>query len=218
MCVDMSEAIQPRKVKQKPSRSVEDTAAIYDILDSAYVAHVGFSDPELGETFVLPVAYARDGNRILLHGSTGSRLMRKLIDGAMVCATVTILDGMVAARTPFNSSMNYRSVMIFGKTYGIEGEAKIPALEIVSNHLIPGLWDVSREMTAKEYAQTAVIGLELDDVTAKGREGGSLDQDEADSGLWAGQIPMVTKFEAPVPNEECIEMEIPEYIAKVSQN
>ena len=201
-----------REVKRKPNRVVQDRLEAYQILDEGYVAHVGFVDPDSSETVVIPSGYVRDEDRIILHGSTGSRFFMAMKDGIQVCATVTLLDGLVSARTPFNSSMNYRSVMIFGKTKALEGEEKISALKEVSEKLIPGLWDAGREMTAKEFAQTMAIELSLDDMTAKKRAAGALDVDNAHLPIWAGQIPIETKLGRPIPNEECVDMPIPDYI------
>ena len=105
---------EKREIKRKPHRSVEEQEEIYSILDEGMVAHVGFIDPTSNEPVVIPVAYGRDGDRILFHGSTGSRMFMALKSGVQICATVTLLDGIVSARSPFNSSMNYRSVMAFG--------------------------------------------------------------------------------------------------------
>ena len=201
-----------REIKRKPNRVIQDRDEAYQILDQGYVAHVGFVDPDSSETVVIPVGYVRDKNRIILHGSTGSRFFMALKDGIQVCATVTLLDGLVSARTPFNSSMNYRSVMIFGRTKAVEGDEKILALKEVSEKLIPGLWDAGREMTSKEFAQTMAIELSLDDITAKKRATGALDFDNAHLPIWAGHIPFETKLGQPVPNEECADMPLPDYI------
>ena len=206
-----------RDLKRKPNRVVEDRTECYAILDDGYVAHVGFVDQDSGETTVIPIGYGRDGNRIILHGSTGSRAFMALKSGLQVCATVTLLDGLVSARSPFNSSMNYRSVMIFGVPRALEGDEKIAALKKVSDRLIPGLWDAGREITTKEFAQTMAVELSLDDMTAKKRAAGALDVEDAHLPMWAGQIPIETKFGKPIPNEECRQMPLPEYISKMVQ-
>ncbi len=209
---------QKREIKRKPNRVVENRNEAYAILDEGYVAHVGFVDKDSGESVVIPIGYGRDGDRIILHGSTGSRAFMALKEGAQICATVTLLDGLVSARSPFNSSMNYRSVMIFGVPKAIEGEAKIAALKAVSDRLIPGLWDAGREITSKEFAQTMAVELSLEDMTAKKRAAGALDSDDASLPLWAGQIPIETKFGEPIPNEECKDMPLPDYIKKLVQS
>lgn len=184
-------------------------------MDEGYVAHVGFEDPESSEVVVIPVGYVRDKDRIIFHGSTGSRFFMALKEGVQVCATVTLLDGLVSARSPFNSSMNYRSVMIYGRPKALEGDEKINALREVSERLIPGLWDAGREMTAKEFAQTLAIELSLEDMTAKKRAAGALDVDDAGLSIWAGYIPIETRLGVPVPNEECAIMPLPEYIKEL---
>lgn len=207
-----------REINRKPNRKVEDYSEIYAILDEGLVAHVGFNDPESKEPVVIPVAYGRDGDRILFHGSTGSRMFMALKAGAQICATVTLLDGIVSARSPFNSSMNYRSVMAFGVGKVLEGEEKIKALYAVSERLIPGLWDAGREQTAKEYAQTMMVELKLDDVTAKKRSGEANDPDDASLPIWAGVIPVEMKFGEPITNQDSKHVEVPDYISNFESN
>lgn len=201
-----------RTVLRKPQRAVIDTDEIYSILDEGLIAHIGFSNPDSHETTVIPVAYGRDGDRILFHGSTGSRLFMALKAGVSVCATITLVDGIVAARSPFNSSMNYRSVMVFGVPRALEGEDKIEGLRAVSDRLVPGLWDAGREQTHKEYSQTMLVELELTDVTAKKRTGGALDDEDAHLPIWAGIIPIETRFGNPVPNADASHVPLPNYI------
>jgi hypothetical protein len=206
-------AEEKREIKRKPQRSVEEIQEIYSILDEGLVAHVGFIDPNSKEPVVIPVAYGRDGDRILFHGSTGSRMFMALKSGVQICATVTLLDGLVSARSPFNSSMNYRSVMAFGIPKVLEGDEKEKALYAVSERLIPGLWDAGREQTKKEFAQTMMVELKLDDVTAKKRTGEALDDEEdLQLPIWAGYIPMSTKYGEPVTNENAKHLPVPDYI------
>ena len=207
-----------REIKRKPNRRVEDYSEIYAILDEGLVAHVGFNDPESNEPMVIPVAYGRDGDRILFHGSTGSRMFMALKAGVRICATVTLIDGIVSARSPFNSSMNYRSVMAFGVGKVLEGEEKIKALYAVSERLIPGLWDAGREQTSKEYAQTMMVELKLDDVTAKKRSGEANDPDDASLPIWAGVIPVEMKFGEPITNQDSKHVEVPDYINNFESN
>jgi len=207
-----------REINRKPNRKVEDCPEIYAILGEGLVAHVGFIDPESKEPVVIPVAYGRDGDRILFHGSTGSRMFMALKAGAPICATVTLIDGIVSARSPFNSSMNYRSVMAFGVGKVLEGEEKIKALYAVSERLIPGLWDAGREQTAKEYAQTMMVELKLDDVTAKKRSGEANDPDDASLPIWAGVIPVEMKFGEPITNQDSKHIEVPDYIINFESN
>ena len=206
-----------RELGRKPQRGVTDKSEIYAILDEGIIAHIGFNDPDTNEPMVIPVAYGRDGDRILFHGSTGSRMFMALKKGSPVCATVTLLDGIVSARSPFNSSMNYRSVMAFGITRVLEGDEKEKALYAVTERLVPGLWDAGREQTAKEFAQTMIVELKLDDVTAKKRTGGALDPEDAELPIWAGVIPMSTTFGEPITNEDARHVPVPDYIRKFTQ-
>lgn len=207
-----------RALGRKPNRGVSDTAEIYAILDEGMVAHVGFNDPDTKEPMVIPVAYGRDGDRILLHGSTGSRMFMALKAGAPICVTVTLVDGIVSARTPFNSSMNYRSVMAFGVCRVLEGEEKINGLYAVSERLIPGLWDAGREQTSKEFAQTMVVELKLDDVSAKKRAGSANDPEDATLPIWAGVIPVEINFGEPITNQDSKHVEVPDYIKNFANN
>ena len=204
-----------RQLRRKPHRSLEETQQIYAILDEGYVAHLGFSDPQTGEATVIPLGYVRDGDRLLFHGSTGSRLFMALKAGVQVCATVTLLDGLVSARSAFNSSMNYRSVMAFGITEVLEEEDKSEAMKALTEKLIPGLWEGGRAMTAKEFAQTMIVALALDDVTAKSRSGDSLDVEDAALDIWAGQIPIITKFGEPITNNDSTHVAVPDYIRRI---
>lgn len=201
-----------REIKRKPNRSLSEIEEINEILDQGYVAHVGFVDPDSGEVTVIPVGYVRHGDQLLFHGSTGSRFFMALKSGVRVCATVTLLDGLVAARSPFNSSMNYRSVMAFGVAASLDEEEKMEGLRIISERLIPGLWDAGREMTAKEIAQTMILSLPLNDVTAKKRAAGALDHEDASLPIWAGQIPFETKFGDPIPNEDAKHLPVPDHV------
>jgi len=207
---------KPREIRRKPHRTVEELQDIYKSLDAGYVAHLGFNDPETKEATVIPLGYVRDGDRLLFHGSTGSRLFMALKAGVQVCATVTLLDGLVSARSAFNSSMNYRSVMAFGITQVLEEEEKSAAMKALTEKLIPGLWEGGRPMTAKEFAQTMIVALPLDDVTAKQRSGDALDGEDAELAIWAGQIPIITKFGEPITNQDSSHVPVPEYIRRLA--
>jgi nitroimidazol reductase NimA-like FMN-containing flavoprotein (pyridoxamine 5'-phosphate oxidase superfamily) len=137
--------------------------------------------------------------------------------GVPVCVTVTILDGLVSARSPFNSSMNYRSVMIFGTPKELTGEEKERGLYAVTERLIPGLWDAGREQTAKEFAQTMILEISLDDVTAKKRTGGALDPEDAALPIWAGVIPISTVYGNPITNEDAKHVPLPDYVKNIAK-
>ncbi len=178
-------------VQRQSDREVHDRLNINGLLDSQYVAHVGFIDPDLNAPFVIPMGFARDENRILIHGSTGSRIMMAIATGIDLCVTVTQLNAIVVARSAFNSSMNYESVMIFGKARVLKEEEKDVALERITSKLVPGLWEYGRAMTKKESAATMIVELPLDKISAKARAGEpSDDEEDLALGLWAGIVPL----------------------------
>ena len=194
------------RVRRVPGKAVTDTVGLHAVLDAGLVAHVAVVDD--GMAFVLPVAYARRGDEVLFHGSTGSRLFRLLAAGQPTCLTVTLLDGLVLARSAFESSMNYRSAMVLGVARRIEGADELDALRTISEHLVPGRWDEVRPPSAKERAATLTLALSLDESSVKVSTGGP-DDDPADlrdpelMRLWAGRVPIVESFSEPVPDDLC---------------
>ncbi len=178
--------------KEVTDRSVRDA-----VLDAGLVAHVGVLDD--GSPVVVPVAYARDGGRLVLHGSTASRLFRLLASGVPACATVTVLDGLVYARSVFNSSMNYRSVMVFGRAAAVPDVEKEAALRVLSEHLMPGRWADARRPNAKELAATLVVALPLDETSVKvGTGPPDDDPDDLAWPAWAGVVPLMQVAGAPI--------------------
>ncbi len=178
------------RVRRIPKRGAYDRETINQILDEGFVCHVGFTVE--GKTFIIPTGYARDGDTLLIHGSAASRMMRALSEGIEVCVTVTLIDGLVLARSAFHHSMNYRSVVIFGTAELIEDEAeKYEALRLFTEHLVPQRWDEVRPPTAKELKATTVLRLPIQEASAKVRTGNPVD-DEADYDLdvWAGVLPL----------------------------
>ncbi|HKO98984.1 MAG TPA: pyridoxamine 5'-phosphate oxidase family protein [Pyrinomonadaceae bacterium] len=177
-------------LKRLPKRGVYDRDSVYGILDEGLICHVGFAVN--GRPFVIPTGYARVENRLYIHGSQASRMLRTLSDGVDACITVTLLDGLVLARSAFHHSMNYRSAVIFGRAFLVEDQAeKVAALHAFSDHVIPGRWTEVREPTEQELKATSVLSLELTEASAKVRTGPPLDDDE-DYALpvWAGVIPL----------------------------
>lgn len=182
-------------VRRHSDREIFDRDAVNSLLDSQYVAHVGFVDPDLNLPFVIPMGFARDNDRILLHGSTGSRMMMAIAKGIDICVTVTQLNAIVVARSAFNSSMNYESVMIFGKARVLTAGEKDLALEEITEKLVPGLWGYGRPMTAKEAAATMIVELPIERFSAKARSGDPIDEDsDLDLPIWAGILPVLTQF------------------------
>ena len=201
-------------VARHDEREVFDRDAINRLLDNQYVAHVGFIDQDNGLPFVIPMGVARDKDRILLHGSTGSRMMRQIAQGIDLCVTVTQLNAIVVARSAFNSSMNYESVMIFGVARVLEDAEKDIALERITEKLVPGLWNYGRPLVAKEMAATMIVELSLDKISAKSRTGDPSDDDE-DLALpiWAGLLPIETKVGAPITAANAAAIPVPSHIA-----
>jgi len=201
-------------VARHDEREVFDRTAINALLDNQYVAHVGFIDQDNGLPFVIPMGVARDKDRILLHGSTGSRMMRQIAQGIDLCVTVTQLNAIVVARSAFNSSMNYESVMIFGVARVLEDAEKDIALERITEKLVPGLWNYGRPLVAKEMAATMIVELSLDKISAKSRTGDPSDDDE-DLALpiWAGLLPIETKVGAPITAANAAAIPVPSHIA-----
>jgi nitroimidazol reductase NimA-like FMN-containing flavoprotein (pyridoxamine 5'-phosphate oxidase superfamily) len=185
------------RLRRLPEKAVHDVGVLHAIVDAARVAHVGLTDED-GRPVVVPTGVARDGDRLLLHGSTGSRLYRRLAEGADVCVTVTHLDGMVLARSAFESSMHYRSAMVFGRATAVDD--KVAALRTMSEAWLPGRWETLRAPTTKELAATMVLALPLDEWSVKVSDGPPTDAPE-DLGapVWAGVLPIVTSYGEPVP-------------------
>lgn len=186
------------RIRRLPEKGVDDVAVLHAILDAARVGHVAFVDD--GSPVNVPTGIARDGDRLLLHGSTGSRLYRRLAEGTEVCVTVTLLDGMVLARSAFESSMHYRSVMVFGTASEVPADGKVDALRVMSEAWLPGRWDTLRPPTTKELAATTVLALPLDEWSVKVSDGPPEDPEEdLDAPVWAGVLPIVTSYGEPVP-------------------
>jgi nitroimidazol reductase NimA-like FMN-containing flavoprotein (pyridoxamine 5'-phosphate oxidase superfamily) len=177
-------------LKRLPQRGSYDREVINPILDEAFVCHVGFVLD--GKPFVIPTGYARAGETLFIHGSQASRMLRTLGQGVDVCVTVTVIDGLVLARSAFHHSMNYRSVVVFGKATVVEDPVeKLAALFVLSEHMIPGRWADVREPTERELQLTTVLSLPLTEASAKVRTGPPLDDEEDyELPIWAGVIPL----------------------------
>ncbi len=207
-------------VKRHGDREVFDRSAVNALLDSEYVAHVGFVDADIDEPFVIPMAYARDKDRILLHGSTGSRLMMQLAKGAQMCVTVTKLNALIVAKSAFNSSMNYESVMIFGVGKRLEDSEKLEAMDRVTEALVPGMVGYARPTTAKEAAGTMIIELPIEKYSLKSRTGGVMDEPEdKELPIWSGVLPLSRVYEKAQTAPDSAGIAIPPHIErKIGQN
>jgi nitroimidazol reductase NimA-like FMN-containing flavoprotein (pyridoxamine 5'-phosphate oxidase superfamily) len=188
------------RVRRMPERAVESVHALHEVLDSGLTCHVGFVFD--GYPVVIPMAYGRQGDRLYLHGSSGSRMLRTLAGGTQVCATVTLVDGLVLARSAAHHSMNYRSAVIFGTAVPLDApEEKLAALRVIVDHLVPGRWEEARPPTRKELAATAALSICLDEASVKVRSGPPKDED-ADYALpiWAGVVPLMLRRDTPQPD------------------
>jgi nitroimidazol reductase NimA-like FMN-containing flavoprotein (pyridoxamine 5'-phosphate oxidase superfamily) len=189
------------RVKRQPDRSRDDRTLAYEILDEGRVAHVGFAVD--GSPFVIPMVYGRDDDRLLLHGAKASRLLRTTGGGVPVCVTVTLLDGLVLARSTFHHSMNYRSVVIMGEAHKVEDDdERCRCLDILTDHIVPGRSAEARGPNRVELRQTEILVLPIDEASVKLRTGGPKDEPEdMDLPVWAGVVPLALTAGAPIPDD-----------------
>jgi len=191
------------RIVREPQRAVYDREVIYSILDDGLVCHVGFAAD--GQTYVIPTMYARVGDAIYFHGSAASRMLRGVGAGWNVCVTVTLADGLVLARSVFNHSMNYRSVVALGSAVIVdEPSEKLEALRAFTERILPGRWNDARQPNDKELKATSILRLPLDEVSAKVRVG-RVEDDADDYALkvWAGIVPLRLVADEPVRDERC---------------
>lgn len=188
------------KVKRLPARGAYDRETIHTILDEAFICHVGFVVD--GQPYVIPTGYARIDDSLYIHGSTASRMLRNLSEGVDVCITVTLVDGLVLARSAFHHSINYRSVVILGRAEPVEdADEKLKALEAFTEHVIPGRWPEIRWPSELELKATSVLRLPINEASAKMRMGDPKDDDEDYAmNVWAGVVPLSISIGEPVPD------------------
>jgi nitroimidazol reductase NimA-like FMN-containing flavoprotein (pyridoxamine 5'-phosphate oxidase superfamily) len=200
-------------VKRQPDRGHYDRDRVHAVLDEGLVAHVGLATAE--GPVVIPMLYARDGDRLLLHGSTASRLLRSG-RSAELCVAVTLVDGLVLARSAFHHSMNYRSVVVFGQATAIaDPDERRAALDVLIDHIVPGRTGEAREPNDKELRSTLVLALPLDESSVKIRTGPPIDEDDdLDLRHWAGVVPVTTVFGEPEPAPDLpAGIAVPGYVA-----
>jgi len=200
----MSYTPTPRtRLVREAERAVYDRAVAYQILDVGFICHVGFTLD--GQPFVIPTSYGRSGDHLYIHGSAASRMLRTLDQGVPVCVTVTLLDGLVLARSIFNHSMNYRSVVILGTASAVTDPAqKLEALRLLSEHILPGRWEQSRLPNERELKATSVLRLPIEEFSAKVRQGPVVDDvDDYSFPTWAGVIPLSTVPGTPITDDRC---------------
>ena len=186
------------RVVREAERAVYDRETAYRILDEAFLCHVGFVAD--GQPFVIPTSFGRKDDRLYIHGSAASRMLRQMKEGVPVCVTVTLLDGLVLARSIFNHSMNYRSVVVLGKATLVDDpQEKFEALRLLSEHIIPGRWTDSRQPNERELKATSVLRLTIEEFSAKVRTGPPIDDEEDYSfPTWAGVVPLEMIAGAPI--------------------
>jgi nitroimidazol reductase NimA-like FMN-containing flavoprotein (pyridoxamine 5'-phosphate oxidase superfamily) len=200
------------RVVREPQRAVYDRNAAYEILDAGFICHVGFSIDS--QPYVIPTSYGRKNDVLYIHGSAASRMLRHASNGIPVCVTVTLLDGLVLARSIFNHSMNYRSVVVLGTAFEIrEREEKLTALHALSEHILPGRWKDVREPSEQELKATTVLRLPIEEFSAKVRQGPPIDDEEDYSfPTWAGVIPLNAVAGDPVSDSRLLpETTVPGY-------
>jgi nitroimidazol reductase NimA-like FMN-containing flavoprotein (pyridoxamine 5'-phosphate oxidase superfamily) len=206
------------QVKRLPKRGKYDQVTVHRILDEAFVCHVGFAAD--GQPFVIPTNFGRIGDTLYLHGSAASRMLRTLSEGIPVCVTVTLVDGLVLARSAFHHSVNYRSVVILGTAKLVEDPTeKMEALRLFTEHIMKGRWDEIRWPTEQELKATTVLALPLEEVSAKVRVGGPVDDEEDYTmPVWAGVLPIQPVPQAPVPDTRLkAGTPVPNYITNYSR-
>jgi uncharacterized protein len=205
------------RVVREPQRAVYDRDAVNQILDEGFLCHVGFvansSSNSDAQPFVIPTSYGRNGDVLYIHGSVASRMLRNLDQGIPVCITVTLLDGLVLARSVFNHSMNYRSVVSLGTATLVDDPAeKLAALRALSEHIIPHRWDDARQPNEKELKATSVLRVPINEFSAKVRVGPPVDDDEDyEFPTWAGVIPLEMKSGAAIRDERS-QQDLPAYL------
>jgi uncharacterized protein len=209
---------QRTQVKRLPDRGAYDSETVFKILDEALICHVGFSVD--GQPFVIPTGFARVEDTLYIHGSAASRMLRTLAEGVQVCVTVTLLDGLVLARSAFHHSMNYRSVVMLGRATLVSDPAeKIKALEAFTEHIVRGRWNDVRQPTEAELKATTVLALPLAEVSAKIRKGPPKDDaEDYELSIWAGVVPLEIVPAAPIADPRLkAGLEPPSYAKKYSR-
>jgi len=201
------------RVTRLPKRAVYDKAQVHAILDEGFFCHVGFAVEQ--QPYVIPTGYVRADEKLYIHGSAASRMIRTLDQGIQVCVTVTLVDGLVLARSSFHHSINYRSVVVLGTAWLVlDRDEKIDALRRFTNHIVPGRWDEARVPTDQELKATSVLVLPMEEVSAKMRSGPPIDDEEDyEIPIWAGVVPVHMRAGDPIPDDR-ISPEAPSFDSK----
>jgi nitroimidazol reductase NimA-like FMN-containing flavoprotein (pyridoxamine 5'-phosphate oxidase superfamily) len=206
------------RLVREADRAVYDREAAYRILDEGFLCHVGFVVD--GQPFVIPTSYGRTDDSLYIHGSAASRMLRQMKESLPVCVTVTLLDGLVLARSIFNHSMNYRSVVVLGKATPVDDpDEKIEALRLFSEHIVPGRWADARQPNERELRATSVLRVPIEEFSAKVRQGPAVDDEEDYSfPTWAGVVPLEMVAGAPIDDARLPSgREVPAYAKNYSR-
>ena len=206
------------RVVREPQRAIYDREEVYRILDEAFLCHVGFAVE--GQPFVIPTSFGRKDADLYIHGSAASRMLRQMTEGVPVCVTVTLLDGLVLARSIFNHSMNYRSVVILGKATLVDDpEEKLEGLRVLSDHILPGRWEDSRQPNEQELKATSLLRVPIEEFSAKVRTGPPIDDaEDMNFPTWAGVLPLEMKPSAPINDEQLdTKHSVPDYVSRYSR-
>ena len=214
----MSESTPRTRLIREHERGVYDREAVYKILDAGFICHVGFV--QNGQPFVIPTGYGRHGDTLYIHGSAASRMLKEVNQGIPVCVTVTLLDGLVLARSIFNHSMNYRSVVILGRATIIDDPTeKLAALRQLSEHIIPDRWAESRPPNERELKATTILKMPIEEFSAKVRQGPVVDDlEDMPFPVWAGILPLPVVPGTPIPDEKLDpKIPVPGYVKNYSR-
>lgn len=214
---EVFEQNKENKVKQLREKAAYDKSTVYGILDAALVAHVAFVQD--GEPVVVPMIYGREGNTLYLHGARKARVVRMLEQTPRACLNVTLVDGIVFARSAFNSSMNYRSTTVYGTPRLIEDDAgKLHGMKVISEHTMPGRWDELRDPLKREVKMTGVIAMDIEAASAKVSAGMPDDEDEDyEIPIWAGVLPLESKLTALLGDDRILDGVVPSGVVKQLQ-
>ena len=202
------------QVKRVPKRGSYDHESVFEVIDAAWIAHVGILNSENDGVAVIPMLHARMGDEIVLHGANSSRLMKYLAGGQPVCLTFSIVDGLVLAKSLFHHSMNYRSAVVFGSGGKItDADEIITALTAISDKVMPGRWNDARQPNAKELSATALVKIKIDSASAKVREGEpSDDPEDLTLPVWSGVVPIVHSIGKPETDQTSTDLPVPDYV------
>ncbi len=203
------------KINRQPKRASFNPDTIYKILDETFICHIGFSIDN--QVYIIPTLFGRKDDMIFIHGSINSRMLKSFEKGEDICVSVTLVDGIVLARSAFHHSINYRSVIIFGKPEPVTSEqSKIEALKTIMEHMVPGRWEEVRKPYDKELSLTSVYSLKINEASAKIRTGPAVDdKEDLDLNVWAGVLPLKMTAEKPIDNPDLKEnILLPDYLKK----